>query len=162
MALKKPPALFATDASLKTKVEDARLAMRAKALNGDLGEVQAKRRRKDDIEGLRVRLVSDASKRGTCAVHRQNGVFISLAGMNRGYLYSVRFDGGGAVPNLNASVGAGDNEFFRDQLQLLCAACGVQDSKSKCGKCQREPYCSVDCQRAAWSKHKLVCAPAAQ
>ncbi len=71
----------------------------------------------------------------------------------------MRFDGGG-VPDPNAS--AGDPTFFRDQLQLLCAACNVQDSKSKCGKCQRQPYCSVECQRAEWSTHKLMCAPAAQ
>ena len=157
-ALRKPAC--ATDAVLKNDNEETLRIIRAKALSGDRVKVQAGRRRHDDIHGLRVRLVSDASKRGTCsAVRFANGYSISPE-FNRGECYSVRFDGAD-VPTGNPGISSGDKapEYFRDQLQLLCVVCDEQDGTSRCGKCQREPYCSVECQRAAWPKHKLVCAP---
>lgn len=39
-----------------------------------------------------------------------------------------------------------------------CQQCGTTDKKlSRCAQCHIEQYCSHDCQRAAWPKHKLVC-----
>lgn len=39
-----------------------------------------------------------------------------------------------------------------------CQQCGATDKKlSRCAQCHIEQYCSRDCQRAAWPKHKLVC-----
>lgn len=39
-----------------------------------------------------------------------------------------------------------------------CQQCGATDKKlSRCAQCHIVEYCSRDCQRAAWSKHKLVC-----
>ena len=29
----------------------------------------------------------------------------------------------------------------------------------KCGKCRLVYYCLMDCQKAVWSKHKVVCVP---
>ena len=29
----------------------------------------------------------------------------------------------------------------------------------KCGKCKLVYYCSIDCQRASWSQHKVACVP---
>lgn len=34
--------------------------------------------------------------------------------------------------------------------------CG-QDSKFKCSKCKKTYYCSQDCQRKDWSRHKHEC-----
>jgi len=31
----------------------------------------------------------------------------------------------------------------------------------KCGKCKLVYYCSIDCQRATWSQHKVACVPSA-
>ena len=41
----------------------------------------------------------------------------------------------------------------------LCARCGVQsnDTLKRCSKCKLVYYCTVDCQRADWKKHKVVC-----
>ena len=156
-ALRKPAC--ATDAALKNENEETLRIIRAKALAGDRDKVQAGRRRHDDIHGLRVRLVADASKRGTCSAVRVANGYSYSPEFNRGECYSVQFDGG-TTPDPQASSGNKAPEYFRDQLQLLCVVCNVQDGTSRCGKCQREPYCSVECQRAAWPKHKLVCAPA--
>jgi MYND finger len=48
----------------------------------------------------------------------------------------------------------------------LCAQCGKQtksvagSEKSKsCAKCRSVTYCSVDCQKADWEKHKTTCKP---
>jgi cytidine deaminase len=29
----------------------------------------------------------------------------------------------------------------------------------KCGNCRSVYYCSIDCQKAAWSQHKVACVP---
>jgi hypothetical protein len=29
--------------------------------------------------------------------------------------------------------------------------------RSKCGRCSKVAYCSRDCQKADWVRHKLVC-----
>ena len=52
----------------------------------------------------------------------------------------------------------------RPKNAVFCAVCGLGSSKDgggalpRCGRCEVEPYCSSDCQRQAWPKHKLVCA----
>jgi hypothetical protein len=38
-----------------------------------------------------------------------------------------------------------------------CERCGKPASK-RCGNCKAQWYCSVKCQRAAWKRHKTVCA----
>lgn len=40
--------------------------------------------------------------------------------------------------------------------QRLCSSC-EKVALSACGKCQIAPYCSRDCQRQDWPKHKLQC-----
>lgn len=37
-----------------------------------------------------------------------------------------------------------------------CAACGKKGSK-KCGRCKHEVYCSPECQKVDWMKHKRLC-----
>lgn len=39
-----------------------------------------------------------------------------------------------------------------------CAYCGKQNCTDRCGKCQKVYYCSVECQKNDWQKHKQVCA----
>jgi hypothetical protein len=43
-----------------------------------------------------------------------------------------------------------------------CSACGSTDGyKLACTRCKAVWYCNIDCQRADWRKHKVVCrAPA--
>jgi hypothetical protein len=39
-----------------------------------------------------------------------------------------------------------------------CDWCGAGSlTMLKCGKCQLVCYCSIDCEEAAWSKHKTLC-----
>jgi tetratricopeptide (TPR) repeat protein len=39
-----------------------------------------------------------------------------------------------------------------------CDWCGAGSlTMLKCGKCRLVYYCSIDCQKAAWSKHKILC-----
>lgn len=41
---------------------------------------------------------------------------------------------------------------------VYCAACGeTLNSKSRCGKCKSVFYCSRECQRADWKRHKHSC-----
>eukprot|EP00929_Paragymnodinium_shiwhaense_P077384 TRINITY_DN39838_c0_g1_i1.p1 TRINITY_DN39838_c0_g1~~TRINITY_DN39838_c0_g1_i1.p1 ORF type:complete len:330 (+),score=47.88 TRINITY_DN39838_c0_g1_i1:55-1044(+) len=55
--------------------------------------------------------------------------------------------------------------------EVPCAACGVlcggggAAERKRCGACRAVTYCSFDCQKRHWAKHKRVCtkiAPAAQ
>lgn len=43
-----------------------------------------------------------------------------------------------------------------------CWGCEKQQDRaqSKCTRCKEARYCSRDCQKRAWAKHKKVCAPA--
>jgi len=45
---------------------------------------------------------------------------------------------------------------------LVCAWCDMLAEKlSRCGCCKQARYCSKECQLAHWSRHKIVCHPAA-
>ncbi|CAL3969907.1 unnamed protein product [Diplocarpon coronariae] len=48
----------------------------------------------------------------------------------------------------------------------MCTACSKRSSEDKplkpCTKCQSVKYCSRDCQKADFKKHKKECAKAAQ
>jgi len=39
----------------------------------------------------------------------------------------------------------------------VCAQCGQPGAKKRCSQCKLVFYCSIDCQRAAWPKHKAAC-----
>ena len=49
------------------------------------------------------------------------------------------------------------------QIDCLCAFCGKSDERvvSKCARCKKVTYCSVECQRSDWNIHKRVCKPRA-
>eukprot|EP00929_Paragymnodinium_shiwhaense_P120424 TRINITY_DN92368_c0_g1_i1.p1 TRINITY_DN92368_c0_g1~~TRINITY_DN92368_c0_g1_i1.p1 ORF type:complete len:185 (-),score=5.86 TRINITY_DN92368_c0_g1_i1:17-571(-) len=38
----------------------------------------------------------------------------------------------------------------------ICVTCGGRGSK-RCGRCKQEAYCSQDCQKAHWARHKDFC-----
>lgn len=38
-----------------------------------------------------------------------------------------------------------------------CASCGRMNGLKKCASCHHTFYCSRDCQRADWKKHKAQC-----
>jgi hypothetical protein len=41
---------------------------------------------------------------------------------------------------------------------ILCGHCGsAKPRMACCGGCKRTPYCSKECQRAAWPEHKKMC-----
>jgi len=43
-----------------------------------------------------------------------------------------------------------------------CAQCGAAPAAGAklrfCARCTTVPYCTVECQRADWAAHKLICA----
>ena len=41
----------------------------------------------------------------------------------------------------------------------VCAKCGKTGVKGNCAKCQAVAYCSRECQRADWVRHKRHCMP---
>jgi hypothetical protein len=49
---------------------------------------------------------------------------------------------------------------FRKMLDLkkICDNCGKIDTKlMKCSRCKSAYYCSAECQKCSWKKHKLDC-----
>jgi hypothetical protein len=121
--------------------------LRAKAMSNNPEKVEEKRKHKEDIKGLRVRLVADASKRGLILLQDVESFGVSCE-YGDGKLFLVHFDGDPAPSKKEYSVA---------QLKLLCATCGDKDGTYQCSRCKREPYCSAECQRASWPTHKLKC-----
>ena len=39
----------------------------------------------------------------------------------------------------------------------FCANCGRGDASKTCGRCMTQVYCSTECQRADWKRHKASC-----
>jgi hypothetical protein len=142
--LKKTPSTRSEDE--KRKIRQIILNLRTKLLSNNIDKVEEKRRVREDIYGLRVRLVSDPSKRGVVPV-RVKGEW----SMNTGNCiqFAVKFD--------NDSESSSTEKYVCTELQLLCVTCDDKDGKYRCSKCQREPYCSQECQEAAWATHKLSC-----
>ena len=68
----------------------------------------------------------------------------------------------GEVPLPEAERKTGTNEDIVQPLELMCKACRKilpkKDFK-KCGRCMWVCYCSRECQREDWQKHKLDCVP---
>lgn len=52
------------------------------------------------------------------------------------------------------------NEGMLRRLQNVCRQCKKEDTNSSlkaCGRCLLVKYCSSECQKKDWSKHKLIC-----
>jgi hypothetical protein len=45
------------------------------------------------------------------------------------------------------------------KVTLVCAQCGREGTFGKCARCNRKAYCSHECQRKDWPKHKMECQP---
>jgi hypothetical protein len=48
------------------------------------------------------------------------------------------------------------------QHVMVCEACGKSDDgggMQRCSRCKTARYCSKECQKAHWGKHKLSCKP---
>lgn len=50
-------------------------------------------------------------------------------------------------------------EDFADLPALVssCEVCGKVTPVKKCARCKSAQYCSVECQKADWSCHKVDC-----
>mmetsp|Transcript_38477 Transcript_38477/g.93087 ORF Transcript_38477/g.93087 Transcript_38477/m.93087 type:complete len:170 (+) Transcript_38477:813-1322(+) len=62
-----------------------------------------------------------------------------------------------------SAVDHNDTAATREE-DYVCQHCKKQDSLEKlmyCGRCQTTNYCSRECQKADWRKHKKTCVPAA-
>jgi hypothetical protein len=42
-------------------------------------------------------------------------------------------------------------------VRKTCGGCATSEAKKRCGACQMQFYCSVECQRAHWKVHKKTC-----
>ena len=40
---------------------------------------------------------------------------------------------------------------------IFCANCGRGNASKTCGRCMAQAYCSTECQRADWKRHKASC-----
>lgn len=114
--------------------------LEAKALGADKTTIVEKRTEKENIDGVRVRLVNDATKRGV--VVPEEWKFHDIEGR----VFKVKMDDG--VTTATHS---------RTELQLICAKCNDKDGTSRCSRCLYQPYCGVVCQRKDWAHHKLNC-----
>lgn len=76
------------------------------------------------------------------------------------FLQDMRFEEGGGCPTPKPF-------FFRileivnvkpDEEQMaLCVGCGTPNRLQKCSGCQTARYCSRECQKSDWKKHKKEC-----
>ena len=39
----------------------------------------------------------------------------------------------------------------------FCSNCGRDNASKACGRCMTQVYCSTECQRADWKRHKASC-----
>ena len=131
-----PPA----SAESRTMAETVIKRVESKALAADPAQVTEQRAKKERIEGLRVRLVSDKTKRGV--VLTETG-FVVVD--DRGRRFQVKLDGETTTCS-----------FSRTELNVLCSVCG-EDAPNRCSRCTFQPYCSPACQRGDWAQHKPNC-----
>ena len=62
-----------------------------------------------------------------------------------------------------SSIATGGTEDLLKAGAAACAKCNRADKKMKlCSKCRMMTYCSAECQKADWKKHKPNCAIIAQ
>jgi uncharacterized UBP type Zn finger protein len=47
------------------------------------------------------------------------------------------------------------------ETSKTCSYCSKPDALKICGRCRNQPYCSLECQRSDWRRHKANCAPLA-
>ena len=124
----------------KSILEATIKTLEAKALKADKTKIVEKRAEKENIDGVRVRLVSDATKRGV--VVPEEWKFYD----SEGRIFKVKMDDGATTATHS-----------RNELQLICAKCNDKDGTSRCSRCRYQPYCGVVCQREDWAHHKLIC-----
>nr|CAH0102531.1 unnamed protein product [Daphnia galeata] len=57
-----------------------------------------------------------------------------------------------------SDAGLNEASATRDSQPNTCAVCGKQsrDKFKRCSRCKITEYCTVECQRADWRKHKLA------
>src|SRR6218665_1278061 len=61
-------------------------------------------------------------------------------------------------PNLQEIKVKDQNDAIADKSGELCVYCRLENSKmKKCTKCKSAAYCSRECQRADWKRHKTEC-----
>jgi MYND finger len=58
---------------------------------------------------------------------------------------------------VNDETGA-NGEMLRVRTEArACRVCGKDGSLKKCGRCESVFYCSIECQRQDWNRHKTEC-----
>lgn len=48
-------------------------------------------------------------------------------------------------------------QLWKMEGKIACSGCGFAVGKQKCSGCKYDRYCSIECQKKHWEKHKLDC-----
>lgn len=63
-----------------------------------------------------------------------------------------------AIGKLATAADSGRSAVGNNQSPRQCAGCGsVTDQLLQCANCEAAGYCSKECQRRSWEKHKTIC-----
>lgn len=64
---------------------------------------------------------------------------------------------GARLHMVNDNISTDDDGELESMHFRRCAVCKEKDNLQRCGRCGSIYYCSKDCQKAHWSRHKIVC-----
>lgn len=89
----------------------------------------------------------------------EESALVLRLGFARGTIITRRFPVlKGVAAKSTSSIAAKKKK--KKKKERACSLCGKRTSEyGHCGRCWKETYCSRECQKKDWRRHKLVCEP---